>query len=64
MGKGQKYFDSGDYNMAKQGGRLGRGEIKRVGDIDIVLSSYLLSGLFNTRSYPISLTGCLIIKMS
>ena len=62
MGKGQKYFDSGDYNMAKQGGRLGRGEIKRVGDIDIVLSSYLLSGLF--ISYPISLTGCLIIKMS
>ena len=29
MGKGQKYFDSGDYNMAKQGGRLGRGEIKK-----------------------------------
>jgi len=27
MGKGQKYFDSGDYNMAKQGGRLGRGPI-------------------------------------
>eukprot|EP00092_Neocalanus_flemingeri_P013464 GFUD01014521.1.p1 GENE.GFUD01014521.1~~GFUD01014521.1.p1 ORF type:complete len:146 (-),score=54.88 GFUD01014521.1:153-590(-) len=24
LGKGQKYFDSGDYQMAKQGGRLGR----------------------------------------
>ena len=30
MGKGQKYFDSGDYNMAKQGGRLGRGEFNRI----------------------------------
>merc|ERR1719414_632137 len=27
LGKGQKYFDSGDYQMAKQGGRLGRGPI-------------------------------------
>ena len=25
LGKGQKYFDSGDYQMAKQGGRMGRG---------------------------------------
>merc|ERR1719515_103014 len=24
LGKGQKYFDSGDYQMAKQGGRMGR----------------------------------------
>merc|ERR1712050_349566 len=27
LGKGQKYFDSGDYQMAKQGGRMGRGPI-------------------------------------
>ena len=26
LGKGTKYFDSGDYQMAKQGGRLGKGE--------------------------------------
>merc|ERR1719203_1968226 len=27
LGKGQKYFDSGDYQMAKQGGGRGRGPI-------------------------------------
>ena len=27
LGKGQKYFDSGDYQMAKQGGRQGRGAL-------------------------------------
>ena len=27
LGKGQKYFDSGDYQMAKQGGRQGRGPL-------------------------------------
>ena len=28
LGKGQKYFDSGDYQMAKQGGRMGRGKTR------------------------------------
>ena len=26
LGKGMKYFDSGDYQMAKQGGGMGRGK--------------------------------------